>query len=659
MRAATTPELRPRPAARSRWAGAAMVVVLLGVSGFAVWSSLATATASERAIQGSRLTDDYARAVMAVSDEESLERKYRLEPGPVVRARYDRAASSFVTALAAVAKDGSSADRALDDTVLAQHQRYLTAIDQLFGATDRRDTAAARRIDAEQVDPAFTDIQRHVVAAARAAHQSSQDQLAQLRSLETTTSQLTPLLFVLGLGLAAVLASVVRGHRRLLDDERAQAVDASLHDALTGLPNRSMLALRFIQALSGGPDQSGAVGLLLVDLDRFKEINDTFGHHYGDQLLRQVGPRLLPCLRDGDTVARLGGDEFAILLPDVGGLDQAVAVAHRVVRELERSFAVEDVDLDVEASVGVVVSGLHGEDATTLLQRADVAMYVAKRGSLSVVTYDPDADTHSPTRLAILGDLRRALERTELVLHFQPQVDVSTGELVAAEALVRWQHPERGLVMPDDFIPLTEQTGVIGALTHEVLRLALVQARAWSDAGQPLCVSVNLSARNLLDDELPAQVAEQLATHGVPAFLLQLEVTESALMSEPDRARRVLQRLAALGVRISIDDFGAGYTSLGQLRTLPVTELKIDRSFVMTMDSDSGNALIVHSVVDLGHHLGLRIVAEGVESASALAALAGFGCDVAQGYHLSRPVPAAELDRWRAARLASPVAVVG
>jgi len=641
-------------ALRSRLAGGALVFVLLAVSVFAIWSSQATSQASARAVMASGLSDDYAGAANAVGGEESLERKYRLEPGPEVQAKYDKVAARFAAALEQVRRDGDGGDRAFVDATLARHHDYLKAIDRLFRATDRGDTAAALKIDSDEVDPSFGAIEEAVLEAASTKHDVALAQLARLEHLESTTRTLTPLVFLAGLGLAALLASVTRGHRRQLAAERSQALHDSLHDALTGLPNRTLLADRFAQALRADARAGTATGLLLIDLDRFKDINDTFGHHYGDELLRQVGPRLASALRDLDTVARLGGDEFAVLLPAVHSVQQALAVASKLQHALEQPFRVEGVDLDVEASIGVVRSGEHGTDPTVLLQRADIAMYVAKTQQCGVFAYDPDVDGHSPAKLALLGDLRRALERAELVLHYQPKISTSTGDVVSAEALVRWQHPERGLVLPDAFIPLAEHTGLIGPLTRYVLDAALTQARVWLDAGRALPVSVNLSARNLLDENLPGQVAELLAAHAVPAELLELEVTESALMTEPARAQRLLQQLSALGVRISIDDFGAGYTSLGQLKTLPVNELKIDKSFVMTMTTDRSNSLIVHSVVDLGHNLGLTIVAEGVESEQALTALREFGCDVVQGYHLSRPIPLAALDSWLLGRTITP-----
>jgi diguanylate cyclase (GGDEF)-like protein len=643
-------ELDGRLARRARVASGALVLVLLAVSVFALWSASATSAAASRAVAANGLSDDYAQAASAVGGVESLERKYPHEPGRQVRARYDAAADALVAALGEVRRDGDAGDRALVDRVLVEHRDYLEATGRLFAAVDRGDTPTVQRVDRDEAEPSFGAIDNAVLAAAADKHRLALAELAHLQRLEALTSRLTPLVFLVGLALAALLASITRGHRRLLDVERGRAVHDSLHDALTGLPNRTLLADRFGQALRAAGRAGTSTGLLLIDLDRFKEINDTFGHHYGDGLLTQVGPRLTGVVRDVDTVARLGGDEFAVLLPDVGSVHDATAVAAKLRAVLETPFHVEGVDLDVEASVGVVLSGEHGLDATTLLQHADIAMYVAKTQNLGVFAYDPAVDGHSPAKLALLGDLRRALDRGELVVHYQPKVSISTDAVVGAEALVRWQHPERGLVFPDAFVPLAEHTGLIGPLTRYVLDTALAQAGTWADAGRPLVVSVNLSARNLLDERLPDQVAGLLAAHRVPAELLELEVTESAIMTEPVRAQRLLEQLAALGARISIDDFGAGYTSLGQLRTLPVSELKIDRSFVVTMTEDASNALIVRSVVDLGHNLGLTLVAEGVETEQVLTALAGFGCDVAQGYHLSHPLTVDAFDTWCAGR---------
>jgi diguanylate cyclase (GGDEF)-like protein len=644
-----------RLARRSRVASGVLVLVLLAVSVFAVWSSQATSIAASRAVAANALSDRYTQAASAVAAEESLERKYRLEPGPEIRALYNAAASDLVSALGRVRQQGDAGDRVFVDRVLAQHRSYLEAIGRMFVAVDRGDTATVLLLDGGLVDPFFGGIQKAVTGAAAHQNDIALTQLANLQRLETLNRGLTPLVFLVGLALAAMLASITRGHRRLLDVERARAVHDSLHDALTGLPNRTLLADRLGQALRADARMGTCTGLLLLDLDRFKQINDTFGHHYGDELLTQVGPRLAGVVRGVDTVARLAGDEFVVLLPEVGSIADATAVAAKLRAAFETPFQVEGIDLDVEVSVGVVLSGEHGKDVATLLKHADIAMYAAKTQNLGVSVYDPAVDGHSPAKLAILGDLRRALERGELILHYQPQLSLSTGDVVGAEALVRWQHPEHGLVFPNEFIPVDEHTGLIGPLTRHVLNTALAQARTWSDAGRPLPVSVNLSARNLLDQDLPGQVAALLNAHRVAPELLTLEVTESAIMTEPARAQKVLEQLSALGIRISIDDFGAGYTSLGQLKNLPVNELKIDRSFVMTMIQDPNNALIVRSVINLGQSLGFTLVAEGVETEQILTTLAGFGCNVAQGYHLSRPITAAAFDTWCAGRRITPM----
>ena len=520
----------------------------------------------------------------------------------------------------------------------------------MFRAVDRGDAAAVLRIDGQQVDPEFNVIVSTVDAAAAAQHRVTVGRLAYLARVETLTSRLVPTVFSFGLVLVILLTTITHGLRRRLEAERRRALHDSVHDALTGLPNRTLLADRLAQVLRTGRRTGTTTGLLLIDLDRFKEVNDTFGHNYGDQLLIQIGARLAAVVRASDTIARLGGDEFAVLLPDIGDGEAVTAIARALLNALEQPFPVAGVILDVEASIGVVLSGEHGDDVESLLQHADIAMYVAKAQQLGVFTYDREVDGHTPEKLALLGELRRALDNHELVLHYQPKVEIASGQVVGVEALVRWQHPERGLIPPDDFIPIAEHTGLIGPLTSYVLDTAVAQARIWIDAGRPLRVAVNLSARSLLDERLPRRLARLLAAHRVPADLLELEITESALMTEPARAQRLLEALSAMGVSVSIDDFGAGYTSLGQLQALPVSELKIDKSFVMTMTEHPGNGLIVHSVIELGHKLGLTIVAEGVENAEALAILDGYKCDIVQGYHLCRPLTAAAFDRWYAAR---------
>jgi diguanylate cyclase (GGDEF)-like protein len=411
------------------------------------------------------------------------------------------------------------------------------------------------------------------------------------------------------------------------------------HDALTGLPNWELLRDRLEQGLAAATRSEREIALLLIDLDRFKEINDSLGHTYGDKLLCQVGPRLQSVLREGDTVARLGGDEFAVLLPSVDGVAEAQAVAERLRLSLHRPFDVDGVALDVEASIGIVLSPEHGTDTEELLRNADIAMYAAKELKAGAVVFEADQHVTAPWRLTLLGDLRRALEGTdELFLNYQPKYTLDGERIEGVEALLRWQHPTEGLIPPGDFIPVAEGTSIILRLTERVLNLSLAQMRGWLDAGHAVPVAVNLSTRCLLDAALPEMVQRLLAQYRVPAELLRLEVTESAVMGDAARCMEVLQRLHDLGVRLSIDDFGTGYSSMAYLRRLPVDELKIDRSFVLGMTTTPQDAVLVRTAIDLGHNLGLTVVAEGVEGAEQVHALRELGCDIAQGYHYARPM---------------------
>jgi diguanylate cyclase (GGDEF)-like protein/PAS domain S-box-containing protein len=419
----------------------------------------------------------------------------------------------------------------------------------------------------------------------------------------------------------------------------------ALHDTLTDLPNRTLVLDRLNQAIHAADRENRPLALLLMDLDRFKEVNDALGHHHGDLLLKQVGPRVLSVIRESDTIARLGGDEFAVLLPATDLIGATVA-ARKILEALARPFVVEGIFLDIGASIGIALFPEHGEDVDILMRRADVAMYQAKQTGAGFSVYVSEHDRHSPHRLALMGELRHAVEREELVLHYQPKVDLKTRRTVGVEALVRWQHPEHGLIPPDQFITVAEHTGVIKPLTLWVLGEAARQGSAWHRAGMEISVAVNLSARNLHDLQLPDQIAELLRTWKLPPAGLDLEITESAIMADPSRATEILMRLRAMGIRFSIDDFGAGYSSLSYLRKLPAIEVKVDKSFIIGMAASEDDAVIVRSTIDLAHNLGLKVTAEGVESRDILNRLVAMGCDAAQGYFISRPVPAADLTRW-------------
>ncbi len=416
------------------------------------------------------------------------------------------------------------------------------------------------------------------------------------------------------------------------------------HDSLTGLPNRKLLIEQLEGALAER-DENESVALFVLDLDRFKEVNDTLGHQTGDRLLHIVSDRLSEAVRPGDTVARLGGDEFAILLSSIRGEGDALEVAQRIGVALTEPFELEGLLLELEGSVGVALAPQHGATVEQLLRCADIAMYVAKEERTAVEIYDASRDRHSTNRLGLLGSLRKGVEEGELELHYQPKVALSTGAVTGVEALVRWRHPQRGLVLPDDFIPLAEHSGLMHRLTAFVVDAALAQAAEWWSVGLQVPVAVNVSARDLHGSVLAKTVAAGLARHALPATALRLELTERVLMSDPARVADTLAALERLGVRLSLDDFGTGYSSLVLLQQMPVGEIKVDRSFVSRLGA-GGDLAIVRSIIDLAHALGIEAVAEGVETEETWLRLEELGCDSAQGWFVSRPMPAQAATEW-------------
>ena len=430
----------------------------------------------------------------------------------------------------------------------------------------------------------------------------------------------------------------LRRSQERLREQMEKVEHQALHDDLTGLPNRTLFQDRAEQALFKADRSGSGFAVMIIDLDRFKEVNDTLGHHSGDLLLREVAERLRQALRTSDTVARLGGDEFGVIAAGLSDPTTARALADKLQDALARPIIVSGLAIDVEASVGIAMFPEHGTDVATLIRHADVSMYVSKDTHTPVV-YAAAHDRHSLAHLTLVGELRRALDDRQLVVHYQPQADTTTGEVHQVEALVRWQHPQHGLLGPDRFIPLAEQTGLIRSLTRYVLDAALAQCSAWQEEGHPLAVAVNITARELIDLRFPEEVAELLAKWRVEPARLELEITETTLMTDPPRARSILARLRGLGVKIAIDDFGSGHSSLGYLKRLPIDVLKIDKSFIQRMGEDVGDAAIVRSAIDVGHSLGLKVVAEGVEDEAAKRWLQELGCDAYQGYHLGRPQP--------------------
>ncbi|MGI4850067.1 MAG: putative bifunctional diguanylate cyclase/phosphodiesterase [Janthinobacterium lividum] len=417
-------------------------------------------------------------------------------------------------------------------------------------------------------------------------------------------------------------------------------------DTLTDLPNRAQFSLYLEEAIETARHSAGACFILMMDLDRFKNVNDVLGHGFGDALLRKVAQRLkLQASGTQERIARLGGDEFAILLGSID-LKQAREVAARILTALELPITLDEQTIDLGAGIGIAGYPAHGADPESLISRAEVAMYVAKRGGNEAVVYDPAFDQTSQNSLSLLTELRHAIDNQEFRLYLQPKLDLKTGAVVGAESLVRWLHPVRGLVFPDHFIPFAEQTGFIRVLTHWMLEQSAAMSEKLGRMGLTPKISVNISTRDLLDQDLPIKFGAILARHGVSAQAFCLEITESAIMDDPVRALTTLERLHAMGVDLSIDDFGTGYSSLAYLKRLPVDELKIDKSFVLNMERDLDDTKIVRSTIDLGHNIGLRVVAEGVETRVVWDLLARMGCDQAQGYYMSRPIPAEEFAAW-------------
>lgn len=454
------------------------------------------------------------------------------------------------------------------------------------------------------------------------------------------------LMFALGgsaIALGLVIAIVVI---RNANTQANSLQHQAMFDNLTNLPNRVLFADRLQQTLLIARREKRAFGLFAMDLDRFKEINDTLGHHVGDKVLQHVAACARSCLRESDTVARMGGDEFTVLLATISDLDGAIAVAKKILAALAEPFDVAGRTLEIGASIGVVLFPKHGDEADVLMRQADAAMYIAKQTQSGYRVYSEDMGHGADDRMALQSELRQAIANDELVLHYQPKIDFNANQVSGVEALVRWLHPKHGLMSPDKFIPLAEQSGLIKPLTKWVLKTALRQCEEWYRAGVNLSMAVNVSAISIQDPEFPAQMEKMLEDFDVPASQLEIEITETAVMSEPVRAVECIRRLSALGFQVAIDDFGTGYSSMAYLKELLVAKIKIDKSFVKDMAVNHNDAVIVRSTVELGHNLGLKVVAEGVEDQTSWDKLKGLGCDSAQGYYMSRPLPTKDFMDW-------------
>ncbi|GIF23606.1 diguanylate cyclase (GGDEF)-like protein [Actinoplanes tereljensis] len=553
-----------------------------------------------------------------------------------------------------LAENGDETDREEAADVADSYAAYTETLHELVAADGRGDLATVDAL-AQQANLAASTLRKTTIAQVARKRLDMDQYLLDVDERNNKALVAAGAIVAVDMMLLVLCAFVMIGHQRRIERQAQESRYRAGHDGLTGLANRSLLAEHVERTLKQAARQNAPVGLLLLDLNKFKEVNDTLGHHAGDLLLTEVASRLSSAVRESDIVARLGGDEFAVLLPSVGSAEGCLELARRVLDAVQGPAELDGVRVDISGSIGAAVYPLHSANSAELLQHADIAMYTAKRSRSGTAIYDAETDSHRSEQLGVIGELNRAIAEDELVLHYQPKVATGTGELVGVEALVRWQHPDRGLLPPSEFIPQAEDDEIIVALTDAVLEMALVQHRSWREAGAELPVAVNIAAGGLYDNAFPDRVAAALARHAVPGAMLTLEITETSIISDPAEVQAILDRLRDLGVKLSIDDFGTGYSSMAYLQTMPLTELKIDRRFIRSVHESASDEAIVRAILQLAAALNLKVVAEGVESAAALAVLETMGCSYAQGYHMSRPMPADEVLPWAAGRIRVPV----
>ena len=472
-----------------------------------------------------------------------------------------------------------------------------------------------------------------------------------LPDFEDTHYKSLPIIILVGGLLLSVLAfRITLVQAKYITERQSQAAALqyqATHDSLTGLSNREFLYTRLNEVLHGDRQSRRNSALLLIDLDGFKEINDTLGHHSGDVLLRQIGLRLQGLAQPNDVLARLGGDEFALLMTPIQDSQVAIAKATHVLKEIRKPYElIEELTVRIDASVGIALYPEHGLDTNIIIRHADVAMYIAKKKNSGYALYDPGLDQYSPRRLALMSELAQAIKQNQLALYYQPKIAIEDGRVIGLEALIRWKHPTEGLLLPAMFIPQIEMGTMIRPLTLWVVEEAITQYLKWRDMGLMTKIAVNISARNLLDDDLPDEVLRLIEKHDAAPDCLEMEITESAIIADPDRAFDILTRLHNRGIRLCIDDFGTGYSSLAYLKKLPISSLKIDLSFIRDIPDDDNDAVIVHSTINLAHNLGLTVIAEGIGSKDVLDILAVLGCDQGQGSYICGALPAAEITQW-------------
>ncbi|TWP53830.1 EAL domain-containing protein [Lentzea tibetensis] len=639
-----TKMLEARSIARGAVVGLALG--LIGLTGLSLWGNISMQRATSRLDALNDVSDQWNQILQRVDVEDHAMSDYlRSRGNDVLRQPLASAAGSALEHLAWLESHGAPDDVATVTRVRELYRTYTTIQQEILTSGDRQDLGRLE-LQGDEAKLALISLRKQLSAIIQVKRVHTAEYLDEADQKNRGLQVATFAAFGLNLGLVGLCAAVLISYRRRILRQVARNEHEALHDALTGLANRTLLAQRTEEAIERSRGSGEPVGLLLVDLNRFKEVNDTLGHVCGDRLLQRVAARLADAVRQDDTVARLGGDEFAVLLPRISSVTGAAEVAERMHAALGGPVDLDGLSVEVDGSIGIAVYPLDSTDADELLKYADIAMYAAKRNHLGVARYEPSLDEHSTARLAVVSELRRAIDHGELVLHYQPKAVTCSGAICGVEALARWQHPRRGLLGPGEFIPAAEENGLIGSLTRYVLSSALRQCHAWLMDGCTMPVSVNVGAQCLLDPTFPDQVAGLLDRHQVPPHMLTLEITESAIVADPARANLVLGELADSGVSLSIDDFGTGYSSIAYLQSMRVHEMKLDRLFVTELCSNPRNNAIVRTLLELAHAFELQVVAEGVEDGETWAALAELGCGIVQGFYLSKPLPADEFAAW-------------
>jgi diguanylate cyclase (GGDEF)-like protein len=630
--------IRSRAVARG-----AIAVLAVGVSllaGLALWSTSATQRATSRVSAVNERGVYWGQLFDHVNLEEDMMNAYVGALNDAQRAAFVQTIGGAEPILTTLRTMGDAQDRLMATQATDAYHDYTVALRTVLAV---RSDPADLKITAQRGASAADAVLQLVSASLANDRQQTRIFNRAIDAESRRARVATTIAFAACLCLLVVCSAVLLSYQRRVERQADTHRHDSLHDALTGLPNRTLLADRASAAIRAAAQHGNPVGMLLIDLNGFKQVNDTLGHRYGDLLLQQVATRLGIAVRDGDTVARIGGDEFAVLLPRISSVQEATEIAGRVLAVLRQPVGLDDHTLEISGSIGVAVCPTHSDSTEHLLQHADVAMYTAKRGRLGVQVYSPQQSVEYPQQLTLLADLRHALEVDALTVHYQPQVNLGTGRIYGVEALARWHHPVYGVIGPAEFIPVAEDGGLIDQLTRRILTEALGQCRQWRHDGLRLPIAVNLSARCLIDPGLLDTVATLLRENEIPPGMLTLEITESSAIEHREDTIDLLLALRRLGVRLSLDDFGTGNASMTQLQQLPVDELKIDRCFVSRLTGDPTSRAIVRTIVELARDLDLDVVAEGVEDQPTHDELDSLGCLFAQGYLFSEPLPAVDL----------------